>query len=376
MQSRSLRVRIDVKLSAMVVMTLVAVALSIIASVPYGNVELRAQEPKPVGSLERIVAVSPNLVVAPGDLVSLSINVYGRQGQDTEERNLPRDVDFSWTAYGGILVVATGTSAVYRAPDMPGNYTVTASAGSECVGTASECTATFRITVRRVSELTGPDAPPRNPEGEIPAILTDSHGQQYEVFTPEEGGTFMGDGFRISAAPGIVPNGEIVGIRMCISGDASNAGMSEHRYTLAGARYEVCAVDASGDVVNSYRLDGPAEVCIPLPDQLRSEISNAGLFGIDSSGDLIALTSTVHISPDLMVCGNLSTLPLSVAAGVPGTPPEPAATLEPAPESMEQLPPTGGSAPSSSSLLIWIIVFGGALVVSGVSLVMARRSEL
>ena len=50
--------------------------------------------------------------------------------------------------------------------------------------------------------------------GEIPEVLVDPDGRQHTVFTPEQGGTFDGDSVALSAVPGIVPNGELIGLRM------------------------------------------------------------------------------------------------------------------------------------------------------------------
>ena len=65
-----------------------------------------------------------------------------------------------------------------------------------------------------------PTPAPSNPAGAIPTILTDPDGNQYEVFTPEGGGTFTGDDSSLSAGPGVVPNGEIVGLRISEGGSA------------------------------------------------------------------------------------------------------------------------------------------------------------
>ena len=57
-----------------------------------------------------------------------------------------------------------------------------------------------------------------NPAGTIPSILTDPDGNQYEVFTPEGGGTFTGETSSLKAGPGAVPNGEVVGLRIAEGG--------------------------------------------------------------------------------------------------------------------------------------------------------------
>ncbi len=332
-----------------------------------------AQTPEPVGSISSVAASTPNLTLAVGDTVVLSINVYGRQG--VEDPSLAGEVDIDWSASGGTLPSdAEGTTVSYTASPEPGNYTVTASPSSECIGTASECTATFRIAVRRQGEATGPGAPPLNPDGDIPTVLTDSDGAQYAVITPEEGGTFTGEGFWIDAPIGIVPNGEIIGVRMHDVGDASNAGMTQHRYTLGGRKYAISAVDASGTAVDSYELEGPAMVCVPMPPELRSNLPSVGLVSVDENGDtqLKAITAWVRITPNLAVCGNLSVLPATIAASIPGSPPPlPTATPEPAPS----LPPTGGTVSASSTAFGWALLIGLALISAAVIAVALSRRD-
>ena len=331
---------------------------------------VQAQDPQPVGSIMRITASTPNVVLAVGDSVVLSINVYGLQ--NIQDQSLGGDVEFDWSASGGRLPDnADGTSVTYRAPSVAGSYTVTVSPTTECVGTASECTATFRIDVRRQGEATGPDAPLRNPEGDIPPILTDSEGNQYEVFTPEGGGRFEGGSFWLYGAKGIVPNGEVIGVRIADTGPATNAGMSHHRYTLYGQRYTISAVDASGASVSSYNLDAPIEVCIPVPGELRSSITDVGTVGINEGNALTAHTSWVRVSPSLTVCANVSVLPATIGAGIPGTPPPaPTATPEPTPA----LPVTGGAALNSSPLG-WALLIGVAMVAFAAFAVSRRRPK-
>lgn len=331
-----------------------------------------AQDAEPVGSILRVSPSTPSLMLAVSDTVVLSINVIGRQ--EVADPSLVDDVEIDWSASGGTLPDdADGTTVSYTAPSEPGNYTVTASPSSECIGTASDCTATFRISVRRQNEVTGPGAPPRNPDGEIPTVLTDSQGAQYAVFTPEEGGTFTGGDFWIEAPIGIVPNGEIIGVRMHDDGDASNAGMTEDRYTLGGRKYVISAVDASGVSIDSYELEGPAMVCVPLPPELRPNIPSVGLVSVGETGSaqLKALTAWVRVSPSLVVCGNVSILPAVIAASVPGSPP-PLPTVTPDPAA--SLPVTGGNAPKSPTAFGLALLFGIAFVtVASVAMIRSRR---
>lgn len=318
-------------------------------------------DPQPTGSIQEITASTPNLTLTVGDTVVLSINVIGRQ--DIENQRLADDVKFDWSVSGGRLSDGVdGTSASYTAPSDPGIYSVTVSPSSGCIGTGLACTATFRITVRRPGEATGPDAPPRNPEGEIPSILSDSEGEQYQVFTPEEGGIFTGESFSISAVMGIVPNGEIIGLRMAEDGSASNAGMSHHRYTLSGNQYRIFVIDAEGAPISSYNLNGTVAVCIPMPRELRTSISSLEMVNKNSNGTLTVMSSSVRISPSLIICGNTSTLPATIAVGIRGTPPP---LLEPELEPAEMLPATGGTAPTSRGIIAWALLVGIALIATG-----------
>ena len=58
---------------------------------------------------------------------------------------------------------------------------------------------------------------------------------------------------------------------MSDDGPASNAGMTDDRYTLAGNFYGVYAADSSGASISSYVLDDPARVCVPLPVEVAAE---------------------------------------------------------------------------------------------------------
>ena len=364
---------VGVKVPVLIAIVAVAIAVAWHPAASFDGETLHAQssvsDPQPTGSIQEITASTPNLTLTVGDTVVLSINVIGRQ--DVEDQRLADDVKFDWSVSGGRLSGGTdGASASYTAPSDPGIYSVTVSPRSGCVGTGLACTATFRITVRRQGEATGPDAPPRNPEGEIPAILSDSEGEQYQVFTPEEGGTFTSENFSVSAGNGIVPNGEIIGVRMAEDGSASNAGMSHHRYTLSGNQYRVSVIDAGSAPISSYNLNGTVTVCIPVPEELRANISSLEMVNKNSNDTLTVMSSSLRISPSLILCGNTSTLPATVAVSIRGTPPP---LLDPEPEPTEMLPATGGATPSSASAVVWVLIFGVTLIGTGVFVTAYRR---
>ena len=64
---------------------------------------------------------------------------------------------------------------------------------------------------------------------------------------------------------------------MAEDGSGSNAGMSHHRFALSGSQYKISVVDADRTTVSSYTLSGTVEVCIPVLDELRSNISSIAL---------------------------------------------------------------------------------------------------
>ncbi len=326
-----------------------------------------------VSQVAEILRIEPSIrsiALSAGDKVRLSVDVYGRQG--VLDNRLADDIEFEWRD-GGDKFSGNGRSVTYTAPESPGSYTVTASFpnASGCVAhrDGAKREAEFEIKVRRPSVApeppslpVNPHGPiPVNPHGPIPVSLADSEGVQYEVFTPEDGGTFFvsGEAFRIAAGPGAVPNGEIIGISMSRGEPAFNVGQTHHRYTLAGDSYDILAVDASGQRVSGYTLRSPAQACIPLPDALRSNISDVAIAATDGAGSLTILSSTVRVMPDqITMCGNISSLPAIIAAATLGAPSN---FPTPVPEPGTELSDTGGGTPSANALLLLLIIGAAAL---------------
>ena len=332
-----------------------------------------------IGSLGKISRIEPGvgrLTVKPGDSVTLSVEIYGVQSK--QDQSLGDDLVFTWDQGGRQLASDVGASSIeYTVPSSPTTYTVTASldAGDcrpgEGVDADEACTAVFTIRVVRPPVSTREDETPVNPPGVIPPIISDAEGNPYSVFTPVEGGTFAsGDGFSIQAGPGAVPNGEYIGIRMSDDGPASNAGMIDDRYTLAGNFYGVYAADGSGAAISSYVLDEPARVCVPLPVELRQNISALGLVAANSNGSLTVLAGNVSLgSAGMIVCGNLGYVPASVAVGSQGAP-GPLPTPVPI---VEELPDTGGESPAAGMALMALLLGMAVVVIGGVFVVLGRR---
>ena len=331
-----------------------------------------------LGLISKIMPGAKGLVVSAGDKVALSVDVYGLQ--DAQDQKLANaDGTIEWSSSAGSIASVDGTTAkvVYTAPSSPGTHTVTATVNVDDCRPKDEtmrdelCSVQFDVRVRRSAPPQPEPAAPVNPPGDIPTILTDGEGEQYEVFKPVEGGTFAGEGYSIMADSGAVPNGEFIGVRMSDDGAASNMGMTHQRYTLGGNMYGVHVVDSAGTAVSDYVLEDAAKVCVPLPDMFRARISDLALVTINSDGSLTILSANVRLGNggSASVCGNLSGLPASVAVGSMGAPDAiPTATPVPTPEP----PDTGGSAPSSNGML-WALLLGTAILLLGAIVVLTTR---
>ena len=323
-----------------------------------------------------ILRIEPSIrsvTVSADDRLRLELHVHGVQNV------LDNDLEgVSYTVWsdggGGGSFDGSGRRVTYTAPSAPGVYSVTAElASTVCRGTQGQCTARFEIRVRRPSAtVLEPTAAPLNPVGDIPTVLVDGEGGQYEVFTPKDGGAFVGETFSIVAPTAAVSNGEIIGLRMAEAGAASNVGMTAQRYTLGGSRYEVSAVDAAGSAIASYALKAPAEVCVPLPAELRGNIRDIALVAINPDASLTILSARVIVNgPSLQVCANLSALPATVAVGTAGAP---VALPTPTPVVLAStLPETGGYAPPFGAAAAIIVLILGLVAISMLGFIFTRR---
>lgn len=144
-------------------------------------------------------------------------------------------------------------------------------------------------------------------------------------------------------------------------GAALNAGRSHHDYTFSGNQYTISIVDAEGIPIASYALDGRVEVCILVPDELRPNLSSIVVVARNTDGTLTATSFRWQITrSSYYSCGYTSTLPATVAVGIPGAPPE-------------MLPATGGAAPTSRGIIAWALLVGVALIATGTFATVYRR---
>ena len=251
-------------------------------------------------SSARILRIEPSIrevTVSPGDVVRMSFDIYGRQ--EILDNELGKGHDFEWNddgAGGRFEATNRANTIIYTAPESPGMHTVTVnSPDGACLGgedAEERCSAKFTFTVRRSTAVPVERPAPKNPVGEIPSVLVDSAGRQYEVFTPEQGGTFDGGDHSVTAPAGAVPSGEVVGVRMDEADAASNVGMTAHRYTLVGNSYDVLTVDGTGAAISSYVLNAPMEVCFPLPTEARRNISDVAIVANNPDDTLTILSAS------------------------------------------------------------------------------------
>ena len=280
----------------------------------------------------RITPNATNITLSAEERVRISVDVYGVQ--DIVDNSLANDVTFEWSVEpsgGGFREAERDADAddkvndrevLFTTPSQPGRYTVKAELDRfECGdddGLDDGCFAEIEVTVRRAAAPPSPTAIPANPAGEIPSVIVDDDGNQYEVFTPEEGGRFEGNGVSVVAEPGAVPNREIIGVRADTDGEASNVGQIQDRVTLAGSYYGIYAVDASGQALNGYLLDDPITVCLPVPSRFTSNISQLAMVSERSDGTFATLSSSIRLSTSgVLICGGLSELSARLAVGTP-----------------------------------------------------------
>ena len=362
------------------------------------------REPEtPIGERGMILRIEPAIqgirVWTETDLV-LSTNVYGMQDKldnSLADRVSVDTVRFDWedTRRSGTISEATrhalrqnstpdDREVRYTSPRIPGTYVVKANIphSNGCRGPRGDeteeqaearCTAEFEIVVRYKQETETEITVAKNPSGPIPGYVMDERGRQCPVFTPEEGGSLIGDGYSITAEPGAVENETYIAICMDPIGAASNAGMTHQRYTLDGDAFSVNALNTRGQRFTNYQFVTHAEACLPLPDDLRTRISDVEVIGVNIDKSLTVLSTTLTFSGDeIQACGLVSKLPAKLAIGLKGAP---------GPESLQDFetqieePETGGRAPDKTWVLLLLILGAAVATTSVLAIGRTRDSE-
>ena len=315
-------------------------------------------------TVNRIEPTITEVSMRAGDTVRLEVDVYGTA--DRVDNTIPDEdgsklvFDWSETPSGGAFA-APGDQrrVVYTAPSLPGTYTITAQAQPDGIcrdhhktnfdisdADRAPCIATFTIRVSRAP--TPPEAPgePINPTGPIPTSLSDASGVDYTVFRPVEGGMFTSAGITVSAAKGAVPDEQLLGVRAAVSSVLPPAPVPGASMTIAGDLYDINGIQQDGDApVQGFTLDDPLTACLPMPTELRANISDVVVVERKSDGSYGILSTKLRQSAGgLTVCGSVSTLPATIGVAKLGVVVAPPAT--PTPEI--ETPDTGATAPSTN----------------------------
>ena len=366
----------------------------------------------------RIARIEPSIrsvAIDGNENARLHVNAFGRQ--NIMDNSLADKVSFDWKLedYQGNLIkhaieaVDDGDKPDQRvimltAPQAAGTYKLTADLGRcECDdgdGEEDGCSAEFQIESLRKRDQPTPEAAPNNPEGEIPDLMNVGNGEQCDVFTPVDGGTHVNHDINVSvkANAGVVPDGEFICIQASDAGTASNRGMTHHRVTLDGRYFDIDGYSSVSERLTDYQLDGPMDVCIPLPPRLASNINDVAMIAkhpsnakIEASNDpqrvltvtptpvtdsFTVLSSGVRLNGNgNMLCAKMSNLSGTVAAaylGAPSALPTPTPTPKPTPEA----PDTGGTAPpANTAALILLILIGIAILSLAATLIIPTKRQ-
>ena len=355
---------------------------------------------EPVADTSRILRIEPAVTSVrlwPDELVLLITNVYGMQNRkdNTLADHVGSDkVRFEWdeTIHRNRFAESTiydirrnaqpdDREVLYQAPGSPGRYRVSANIphtdgcrGPKGEETAEEakarCTAEFEIVVRLQRDVDTRTEEPANPPGPIPTSIFVETRDNCPVFTPEEGGALEMSRYSVSAQPGAVQNDSYIAICVKNSGIATNAGLTHQRYTLQGDKYDMTVFDSNGNRLSEYQMNTFVEVCLPLPDHLRHQISDVELAIINKNRSQTLLSSTIAFAGErLRVCGRVSKLPATVAVGVEGAP-----DVLPSPTPEPEEPDTGGSAPNDLATLVLMILGLAVVTVGALTLRRTRNS--
>ncbi len=302
--------------------------------------------PLPLARILRIEPAIRSVTLTVNEEVRLAAQVYGRQ--DIRDDSLGDDpgVTFEWTAEDragesepGQGEFAESVSSVYgreknslpddrrvlyTAPAEPGRYRVRAALDvgtSECLGrrdgeteedAIERCTAIFDITVMLPSPDEPTPVPPRNPAGEMPEVIVDEDGTNYEVFTPQDGGEFVIERCTFKIPKGAINDMEVIGVSVTeLEEPEDQIYVDDPRFMTDGIQCRISAVDVHGAPLIDYQLLAPGEICMPLPDEFRPNGVDALVGAINPDATLTALSSKIYLAGRtgaLQVCGSISTL--------------------------------------------------------------------
>ena len=326
--------------------------------------------------VSKVVPLVRSLTVTAGDEVRLSFALYNVQDRLDNDLYTHDSMRIVWTdPGGGTFSESRGTGSdrdgevddrevIWRAPNLPGRHTVTASITPDwaCNGSSTECAAVFTLVVVRAASTSTPEPTPCPTAGTVSATVDGADGNTYSVITPAEGGEFMGDSVSVSVPRGALSGCDYIGLRAYVAVDASATTRSRYgNWTAGGQRYTVDAASADGTKLANVVIGKPADVCVPLPEEFRATLAGLTLLR-ELGGGVQELTSTVRRDDSMgyVLCGAVSEFPAVVVAASRG---DFGVTVAPTPTLEVEVPATGGGAPRGVYVLLAFVL--GVLAVVG-----------
>ncbi len=363
----------------------------------------------PTPILLRILRIEPairGVHLGLGERVSLRVEVYGRQDLRDDSLGDRHDITFDWTVGEAAALLEGGDfredvresddrvgngevddrRALHIASSEPGRYMVSAALdpGTECVpkrdgetdqDAIDRCTAIFEITVTRFSPPEATPVPPRDPSGEIPSVIVDDRGTNYEVFTPEGGGEFITERCSFRVPEGSVKNDEVMGIFITeLETPEERLAVVDPRFATEGVQCQIDAVAIDGTRLTDYRLRKAGDICMPLPDAFRPKTFDVLVGSINTEATLTALSSRLYLANsagELKVCGALSSLSATTTVALRA---EVAVELSPTPAPEIKGIETGGVGLSNGRTVL-LMLLGIAGILAGGTVLVGRRRE-
>ena len=338
----------------------------------------------------RISPTTPAVSVKSDARVALEVNVFDTQGGPANEAADGKtgmfdgvNTRYEWAASGAgsFNTPDDGRRVVYIAPSTPGTYAVTVSIGPRGICTShyaavqetDPCAARFTVQVSADRSSNGQVASYTNPPGPIPTSLRDADGMTYSVFTPEQGGSHRLDGATVTAFAGAVADNTIIGVRI-ESTDVDRPDPNGN-LDLGETSYRVIAINAQSEPLTTFRFNNPIPICLPIPNQFGTRLSDVSLAQMRSDGSVLPIGQRVAASTSgTVVCSTVAQLPSTfvVAARKPAeTAPSDSQVSADTNDAIDALlPDAGGYAPHAALPLLGfvLLIFSGILFIASVRL--------
>jgi hypothetical protein len=322
-----------------------------------------------------------SLVLQTGQVVQVPVDLINQNGQ---VNNSMPGITYSWFASGGSISPPTGTGrpvATYTAPSSSGSFTIDLEVKQDGVTickwdmTAPSRKTQANVAVQAPAPTPTPTPPVVNPPGPVPTIVPQTPGATLSVVTPAQGGTLAPPsipGLEITVPAGAVNN--YAGVQVVPVDLSKVPAPPAGAFKVGSTVVDIKFTDVNGVAQSATTLGKPAQICIPYTDaDLNGAFGGPGgltIWRYDAvAGVWVPLLTTVDPVKKVL-CTNSSNFSLFAVGLAPApagtatptaTPtPPPAPTATPTPK-----PPVTGDFSAGSGTLVFVALFGAALVVTG-----------